>query len=69
LVLPFQYRRVAEDAAISAGLNVKAVPTLLWHPSAVMTLDQYRHLMSDDLTNVAKSLNDAATLARKLAAV
>jgi integrase len=45
---------------------VKAVQMLLGHASAVMTLDLYGHLMSDDLTNVAKSLNDAATAALKL---
>jgi integrase len=38
---------------------VKAVQTLLGHASAVMTLDLYGHLLSDDLTKVAAALDEA----------
>jgi integrase len=45
---------------ISADANVKAVQTLLGQASAVMTLDLYGHLLSDDLTKVAEGLDRAA---------
>jgi hypothetical protein len=51
------------------GVNVEAVQTLLGRASAVMTLDLYGHLMSDDLTNVAKSLDAAARGAQQRIAV
>jgi integrase len=49
--------------AIAAGANILAVQRLLGHETASMTLDLYGHLFSDDLTNVAKALNEAAKAA------
>jgi integrase len=60
---PHELRHTCASLAISAGANVKALQTLLGHASAVMTLDQYGHLMSDDLTRVAEALNRAALAA------
>jgi integrase len=63
---PHELRHTCASLAISAGANVKAVQRLLGHETAAMTLDEYGHLFSDDLTKVAKSLNRAArTAARK----
>ena len=55
--------------AIAAGANVLAVQRLLGHETATMTLDTYGHLFSDDLTQVAKSLDTAARASRKRIAV
>ena len=63
-LVPHELRHTCAFLAISAGANVKAVQTLLGHASAVMTLDLYGHLLSDDLTRVAKSLDRAARKAR-----
>jgi hypothetical protein len=43
-----------------AGANIKAVQTLLGHATAVMTLDRYGHLLSDDLDQVMGALDKAA---------
>jgi integrase len=59
-LVPHELRHTCASLAISAGANVKAVQTLLGHASAVMTLDLYGHLLSDDLTKVAKGLDRAA---------
>ncbi|WP_082939419.1 site-specific integrase [Mycobacterium sp. 852002-30065_SCH5024008] len=59
-LVPHELRHTCASLAISAGANVKAVQTLLGHASAVMTLDLYGHLLSDDLTRVARSLDRAA---------
>lgn len=59
-LVPHELRHTCASLAISAGANVKAVQTLLGHASAVMTLDLYGHLLSDDLTRVAKGLDKAA---------
>jgi integrase len=59
-LVPHELRHTCASLAISAGANIKALQALLGHASAVMTLDLYGHLMSDDLTNVAKSLDTAA---------
>jgi integrase len=40
------------------------VQRLLGHETASMTLDEYGHLFSDDLTAVATSLDAAAQAAR-----
>jgi integrase len=64
-LVPHELRHTCASLAISAGANVKAVQTLLGHASAVMTLDLYGHLLSDDLTRVAEGLDRAA---RKAAA-
>ena len=58
---PHELRHTCASLAISAGANIKAVQRLLGHETAAMTLDEYGHLFSDDLTNVAKALNKAAT--------
>jgi integrase len=68
-LVPHELRHTCASLAISAGANVKAVQTLLGHASAVMTLDLYGHLMSDDLTKVAESLNTAARAAQRRIAV
>lgn len=57
---PHELRHTCASLAISAGANVKAVQRLLGHETASMTLDEYGHLYSDDLTNVAKALDKAA---------
>jgi integrase len=59
-LVPHELRHTCASLAISAGANVKAVQTLLGHASAVMTLDLYGHLLSDDLTRVARDLDKAA---------
>ena len=59
-IVPHELRHTCASLAISAGANVKAVQTLLGHASAVMTLDLYGHLLSDDLTKVATALDRAA---------
>jgi integrase len=41
------------------------VQRLLGHETATMTLGLYSHLFSDDLTNVAKSLDKAAEAAQR----
>jgi len=46
--------------AISAGANVKVVQKLLGHKTAVLTLDRYGHLFSDDLDAVADAFDPAA---------
>jgi integrase len=60
---PHELRHTCASLAIAAGANVKALQTLLGHASAVMTLDRYGHLFSDDLTKVAEALNNAALAA------
>jgi integrase len=62
--VPHELRHTTASLAISAGANVKALQNLLGHASAVMTLDRYGHLLSDDLTKVAKALDKAARTAR-----
>lgn len=62
--VPQELRHTTASLAISAGANVKALQNLLGHASAVMTLDQYGHLLSDDLTRVALALDKAARTAR-----
>jgi integrase len=59
-LVPHELRHTCASLAISTGANVKAVQTLLGHKSAVMTLDLYGHLLSDDLSKVAAALDRAA---------
>lgn len=66
--VPHELRHTCASLAISAGANVKAVQALLGHASAVMTLDLYGHLLSDDLTQVARGLDRAARRAAGKAA-
>lgn len=60
---PHELRHTCASLAISAGANIKAVQRLLGHETASMTLDEYGHLFSDDLTAVAKALDAAAQAA------
>jgi integrase len=52
-------RHTAASLAISSGANVKAVPRMLGHASAAMTLDTYADLLDDDLDTVADALDRA----------
>jgi integrase len=61
---PHELRHTCASLAISAGANIKAVQRLLGHETASMTLDEYGHLFSDDLTAVATSLDAAVQAAR-----
>ncbi len=56
-------RHTTASLAISAGANVKAVQRMLGHASAAMTLDVYADLFNDDLDEVAKRLDEAASSA------
>jgi integrase len=60
-LVPHELRHTCASLVIGAGANVLGVQRLLGHETASMTLDLYGHLFSDDLTNVAKSLDRAAT--------
>jgi integrase len=64
-VTPHDRRHTAASAAISGGANPKAVPTMLGHQSAALTLDTYVDLFPDDLELVSAALDQArqATLA------
>ena len=66
---PHGLRHTCASLAISAGANIKAVQRLLGHETASMTLDEYGHLYSDDLEQVAKQLETAARSAAKGVAV
>lgn len=55
-LVPHGLRHTTASLAISAGANVKVVQRLLGHPTAAMTLDRYRHLLSDHLASVADAL-------------
>ena len=66
---PHELRHTCASLAISAGANIKAVQRLLGHETASMTLDEYGHLYSDDLEQVAKRLDTAGRSARKSIAV
>ncbi|AER47933.1 tyrosine integrase [Mycobacterium phage Lucky2013] len=62
-ITPHDLRHTCASLAISSGANVKAVQNLLGHATAVMTLDLYGHLLSDDLDRVMTALNEAAAAA------
>jgi integrase len=64
-LVPHELRHTCASLAIAAGANILAVQRLLGHDSATMTLDTYGHLFSDDLTQVAKSLDTAAVRATR----
>lgn len=68
-LVPHELRHTCASLAISAGANVKALQTLLGHASAVMTLDRYGHLFSDDLDQVAGQIDTAGKHALKTTAV
>jgi len=50
---PHEMRHTCAALAVSAGANVKAVPRMLGHASAAMTLDVYAGLFYDDFDGVA----------------
>lgn len=62
-ITPHDLRHTCASLAISAGANIKAVQNLLGHATAVMTLDLYGHLMSDDLNRVRDAMDEAAEAA------
>ncbi|AEJ92138.1 tyrosine integrase [Mycobacterium phage Yeet] len=62
-ITPHDLRHTCASLAISSGANVKAVQNLLGHATAVMTLDLYGHLLSDDLQRVMDALDEAAAAA------
>ncbi|MGO3042965.1 MAG: tyrosine-type recombinase/integrase, partial [Corynebacterium casei] len=49
-------RHTAASLMISSGAHIKTIQRQLGHKSAAMTLDQYGHLMEDDLDVVAKGM-------------
>jgi hypothetical protein len=49
--------------AIASGADIKIVQQMLGHKSAVMTLDQYGHLIGDRLDIVADAMDAARTSA------
>lgn len=62
-------RHTCASLAISGGANVKVVQKLLGHKTAVLTLDRYGHLFSDDLDAVADAFDTAADALRMVTAV
>jgi integrase len=58
-ITPHGLRHSAASLAVSVGANVKAVPRMLGHAKASMTLDVYADLFDDDLDGVAVSLDAA----------
>lgn len=61
---PRPFRRTAASLAIADGADVKAVQRMLGHASAAMTLDVYAGLFGDDLDDLARRLDEAATSSR-----
>lgn len=53
-------RHTCASLAIKSGANIKVVQKLLGHKSAVLTLDRYGHLYSDDLDALATAFDTAA---------
>ena len=51
-------RHTAASMAISLGANVKVVQRMLGHKLASMTLDQYGHLSTEDLEDLADRLDE-----------
>jgi integrase len=62
-ITPHDLRHTAASLAVSAGANVKAVPRMLGHAKASMTLDVYADLFDDDLDDVAVQMDTAITKA------
>ena len=60
VITPHQLRHTCASLAISAGVNVKVLQTLLGHKTATLTLDRYGHLFPDDLGSVADAFDAAA---------
>jgi len=58
-LVPHELRHTAASLAIASGASVKAVPKMLGHASAALTLDRYGHLFGDELDTVAERLDVA----------
>jgi integrase len=58
-LVPHGLRHTTASLAISADANVKVVHRMLGHATAAMTLDNYGHLLDDDLAAVADALGKA----------
>lgn len=56
---PHDLRHTAASLAVQAGANVKALQIMLGHKSATLTLDTYAALFSEDLEQVARTLDAA----------
>lgn len=56
---PHDLRHTAASLAVQAGANVKALQAMLGHKSATLTLDRYAELFSEDLEQVAATLDAA----------
>ncbi|WP_158074104.1 tyrosine-type recombinase/integrase, partial [Micromonospora sp. CB01531] len=54
---PHELRHTAASLEVAEGANVKAVPPMLGHASAGMTLDVYADLFEDHLDQVADRLD------------
>jgi integrase len=67
-ITPHDLRHTCASLAISAGANVKVLQHMLGHATAVMTLDRYGHLMTDDLAGVADALGKAMAAAAETSA-
>jgi integrase len=52
-----ELRHTCASLAVSAGVNVLALPRMLGHTSAKVTLDTYADLFDDDLDAVAVTLH------------
>jgi integrase len=53
-----ELRHTAASLMIASGANVKTVQSQLGHKTATMTLDQYGHLLPDDLDDIAGQMDD-----------
>ncbi|MGK5111295.1 tyrosine-type recombinase/integrase [Geodermatophilus sp. CPCC 205506] len=56
---PHDLRHTAASLLVASGANVKAVPRMLGHASAAMTLDVYSGLFDDDLGALAERMDAA----------
>lgn len=66
---PHDLRHTAASLAVQAGANVKALQIMLGHKSATLTLDTYADLFSEDLEQVAATLDKAVTDLGKTGAI
>jgi len=63
-----ELRHTAASLMIASGANVKTVQSQLGHKTATMTLDQYGHLFSDDVDDVADKVEELVSPPAKCAA-
>ena len=57
---PHELRHTCASLAITGGANIRVLPTLLGHKTAMLTLDRYGHLFPDDLDRIADAFDAAA---------